>query len=68
MPAQDGFSLIRRVRALGPRDGGTTPCIALTAHAREDDVRRCRDAGFHRHLAKPLESGELVRCVASCRV
>jgi CheY-like chemotaxis protein len=66
MPTEDGFSLIRRVRAATPREGGPL-CIALTAHAREDDVQRCRDAGFHRHLAKPIESAELVRCVASCR-
>jgi PAS domain S-box-containing protein len=67
MPGQDGFALIRRLRALAPDQGGTTPSVALTAHAREDDVQRCLDAGFQRHLAKPLESADLVRCVASCR-
>jgi CheY-like chemotaxis protein len=67
MPGQDGFALIHQLRALPADQGGATPCIALTAHAREDDVLRCLEAGFQRHLAKPLESAELVRCVASCR-
>jgi PAS domain S-box-containing protein len=68
MPTEDGFSLARRVRGLAPREGSDPPCIiALTAHAREDDVQRCRDAGFDHHLAKPVESAELVRCVARCR-
>ena len=67
MPDQDGFALIQQLRAFSAADGGATPCIALTAHARDDDVTRCLDAGFQRHLAKPLESAELVRCVASCR-
>ena len=34
----------------------------------EDDVQRCLDAGFQRHLAKPLESAALIRCMASCRL
>lgn len=67
MPGEDGFALARRLRALPPTRGGSTPAIALTAHAREGDVQRCIDAGFSRHLAKPLEADTLVRCVATCR-
>jgi CheY-like chemotaxis protein len=67
MPDEDGFALIARLRDLPPEQGGLTPCVALTAHAREDDVARCLAAGFQCHLAKPLESGELVRCVARVR-
>src|SRR5687767_257178 len=32
MPVEDGYSLIRRVRALGPDGGGNVAAIALTAH------------------------------------
>lgn len=67
MPGQDGLVLIRRLRALPRERGGGTPAVALTAHARVEDVRRCLDAGFQRHLAKPLESSALVGCVASLR-
>ncbi|MDQ2768610.1 MAG: PAS domain S-box protein, partial [Gemmatimonadota bacterium] len=39
MPDEDGYSLLRRVRALPPEKGGDVPAIALTAYARPEDVR-----------------------------
>lgn len=66
MPHRDGYSLIREVRELAPERGGDTVSVAVTAHARDNDVARCLAAGFDRHLAKPVEANELVRCVASC--
>jgi signal transduction histidine kinase/two-component SAPR family response regulator len=64
MPDEDGFALIRAVRAL-PRDhGGATPAIALTAYAREEDRAKALAAGFHAHLAKPIEPEDLVSLVA----
>lgn len=65
MPVEDGYDLIRRVRAL-PRDrGGATPAIALTAYARSEDRQKVILAGFQLHLAKPVEAGELLASVAS---
>ncbi len=65
MPGEDGYALIRRIRAL-PRDqGGATPAIALTAYARSEDRQKVILAGFQMHLAKPVESGELLALVAS---
>lgn len=65
MPGQDGYGLIREVR-LRPREkGGHIPALALTAFARSDDRRRAISAGFHMHLAKPVEPAELVTVVAS---
>jgi CheY-like chemotaxis protein len=37
MPGEDGDSLIRKVRALDPAQGGRTPAIALTAYGRTQD-------------------------------
>ncbi|MCA1629471.1 MAG: response regulator, partial [Acidobacteria bacterium] len=37
MPHEDGYDLIRRVRALASEQGGRTPAAALTAYAREED-------------------------------
>ena len=37
MPDEDGLSFIQSVRAMSPESGGTTPAIALTAYAREED-------------------------------
>ena len=64
MPGEDGYSLIRRVRALGPERGGGTPAIALTAFAREEDRAKAVAAGFHHHIVKPVEPGELIAMIA----
>ena len=64
MPHEDGYDLIRRVRALSPGQGGQTPAVALTAYAREEDRARALAAGYDAHVAKPVESAELVKVVA----
>jgi len=65
MPGEDGYTLIRKVRALHEREGGTTRAIALTAHARVDDRLLALDAGFDMHVPKPVEPEELASIVAS---
>ena len=65
MPGEDGYSLIRRVRALGPDRGGNTPAVALTAYARAEDRVRSVLAGFQMHVSKPVEPAELITMVAS---
>jgi PAS domain S-box-containing protein len=65
MPDEDGYSLIRRIRALPPERGGRTPAVALTAYAREDDAHRAFAAGYQLHLAKPVEPAQLVSVVAN---
>jgi hypothetical protein len=65
MPDEDGYSLIRRVRALPAQSGGRTPAIALTAYARAEDRVRAVVAGFQHHLSKPIEPVELIVTVAS---
>ena len=65
MPGQDGYSLIRRVRALAAADGGATPAIALSAYGRPEDRLRAIEAGFNMHVPKPVDPGELTAIVAS---
>ncbi len=65
MPEEDGFALIRQVRALDRDRGGTTPAIALTAYARSEDRLKVILAGFQMHMAKPVEALELLAQVAS---
>jgi PAS domain S-box-containing protein len=65
MPSVDGYAFIKSVRAKGPLDGGGTPAIALTAYSRPEDTQRALDAGFHRHVAKPVDPAELVKLVAT---
>ena len=65
MPGEDGYSLIRKVRALGAAEGGDTPAVALTAYGRTQDRLRALDAGFSMHVPKPVDPGELTAIVAS---
>jgi CheY-like chemotaxis protein len=59
MPHEDGYSLIRSVRAL-PSEKAKTPAIALTAFARNQDRTRALLEGFNVHMAKPVEPSELL--------
>jgi PAS domain S-box-containing protein len=63
MPGEDGYSLIRRVRAM-PNEIAKIPAIALTAYARTEDRAKAINAGFQRHLTKPVEPVELISMVA----
>ena len=60
MPEEDGYVLIGRIRQLPADDGGTTPAVALTAYAREEDRAKALAAGFQCHLAKPVEPNDLL--------
>jgi CheY-like chemotaxis protein len=65
MPGQDGYALIRHVRALEREHGSATPAIALTGFVRPEDRARMLAAGFQAHLRKPVDPDELVAVVAS---
>lgn len=64
MPEQDGFSLIRQVRALPPEYGGRTPAALVTGLAAAQDRAEVLRVGFQFCLAKPVNAGELVAAVA----
>lgn len=65
MPDMDGYMLMQQIRAMPPNQGGNIPAIALTAYAREVDHRRALEAGFQRHISKPLEPNQFVQAVLS---
>ncbi|MBI5546853.1 MAG: response regulator [Deltaproteobacteria bacterium] len=60
MPEEDGYALIRRVRALPREQGGDVPALALTAFARSEERARALAAGFQTHLSKPVDLRDLV--------
>ncbi len=64
MPGEDGYSLIRKIRELGPKKNGDIPSLALTAYATERDVKRALSAGFDSHMAKPFDTFRLGHVVA----
>jgi CheY-like chemotaxis protein len=63
MPQEDGYALLRSVRALDPSEGGRIPAVALTAYAQEDDRMRALLAGFQVHVAKPINPQEFVAVI-----
>jgi PAS domain S-box-containing protein len=65
MPNEDGYTLIRQLRALSADQGGEVPAIALTAYARAEDRMRSIRAGFQMHVPKPVEPAELITMIAS---
>ena len=65
LPGEDGYSLLRRVRALPPELGGEVPAAALTAYAGPVHAERARQAGYALHLEKPVTPDVLVSAVAS---
>ncbi|MBH8562589.1 response regulator [Nostoc sp. CENA67] len=71
MPGEDGYTLIRKIRAMTAYRGGKVPAVALTAYADSEDRIRALEAGFQTHVPKPVDPSELVEIVAdvvaSCR-
>jgi len=65
LPGDDGYALIRKVRALDEDRGGRVPAAALTAYAKDEDRHRAIAAGFQAHVTKPVELAELASVVAS---
>ena len=62
MPAMDGYEVCRALRAL-PFGAGVC-VVALTGWGQEDDRRRTREAGFDRHLVKPVDFAEIDHLLA----
>jgi PAS domain S-box-containing protein len=60
MPEVDGYTFLRKLRAL-KSPVANLPAIALTAYAGEEDRILAIEAGFNAHLPKPVALAELVR-------
>ena len=65
MPDQDGYDLIREVRARAVGDGGDIPAIALTGFAAIEESERALAAGYQIHIGKPVEASQMVSVIAS---
>ncbi len=64
MPGEDGYTLIRKLRALSAPRTASIPAAALTAFARNEDRQQALQAGFQLHLTKPVDARSLVAAVA----
>jgi signal transduction histidine kinase/CHASE1-domain containing sensor protein/ActR/RegA family two-component response regulator len=63
MPGEDGHSLIRDIRS--DRRFETIPAIALSAHGQQRDHELSLEAGFDRHVNKPVDPIRLAEIVAT---
>ena len=57
LPDMDGFEVARRLREL--RDLKAVRLVACTGYGRDEDLRRIGDAGFERHLVKPVSAAQI---------
>ncbi len=64
LPDMDGYELARRLRA---HLGFAIVLIALTGYGTENDAQRATQAGFDRHLTKPVDVSRLVEILAQLR-
>jgi PAS domain S-box-containing protein len=64
MPDEDGYGLIRKIRALDGEAEPLIPAVAITAYAKEEDRSRALSSGFQAYLAKPVELTELISVIA----
>ena len=67
MRGADGYALIREVRRREARTGQRLPAAAITAYARNEDRERALEAGFDRHVPKPISPAAIVAAVLSMR-
>ncbi|MEA5623597.1 ATP-binding protein [Nostoc sp. UHCC 0251] len=65
MPDVDGYTLIRKLRAMPADLGGQIPAIALSAYAAETTQKQVFTAGFQLHIAKPADPSKLVAAIAA---
>jgi len=63
MPEEDGYELIRKVRA-SSQAFALLPAMALTAYARAEERAQAFSAGFQSHMTKPVEPAELIATIA----
>jgi CheY-like chemotaxis protein len=66
LPGLNGYEACRRIRRL-PGGGGVV-LIAQTGWGQEEDIRLSREAGFDRHLVKPVDPHDLMQLLADMSI
>ena len=59
MPGEDGYGLLKKIRALPADACGSTPVAAVTAYASEHDRAKVLACGFATHIPKPFDPLDL---------
>ncbi len=64
MPFEDGFAMMRRIRARAAAQGGSVPAVAVTAYASKNDRLNAEAAGYQAHIAKPYEPAQVALLIS----
>jgi CheY-like chemotaxis protein/HPt (histidine-containing phosphotransfer) domain-containing protein len=63
MPTMDGLQATQTIRNLSDSTQAEIPIVAMTAHARREDRRKCLASGMDAYIAKPIDAGKLIQLV-----
>ena len=66
MPVMDGLEATKAIRSAEREDAKSTPIIAMTADAFDEERKRTLEAGMDYHLSKPVDTKELCRLLGEC--
>ena len=67
MPTMDGLQATQMIRQLPNPSQAEIPIVAMTAHARREDRRKCLASGMDAYVAKPIDAAKLVQLVESVK-
>lgn len=67
MPTMDGLQATQMIRQLSDPARAEIPIVAMTAHARREDRRKCLASGMDAYIAKPIDAGKLIQLIESAK-
>ena len=65
MPKMNGYEATKQIRILQDKKAATTPIVAMTANAFDEDKKLAFDAGMNGHIAKPINIKLLLTTINS---
>jgi Osmosensitive K+ channel histidine kinase len=65
MPEEDGFSLVRKIRAGETSMPSDIPAVAVSAFTDEDNQKKAKGAGFNQLFGKPFSGPALIKTLES---
>lgn len=68
MPKMDGYEATRRIRQMSDPVKKKIPIIAMTANAFEEDKKNAKTAGMNGHVAKPIETDDILNSLESIQL
>jgi CheY-like chemotaxis protein len=63
MPGEDGYAFMRKLLSLPNLSLASTPALAVTALAHQEDRERALAAGYRMHVAKPVDIDRLAELI-----